>query len=163
MKVAFASRVSVAAACMFATASLAHAQFAITPGVGVGTRLGVTPTPSGVAVGCPIANGPVVVTFDVSNSIGIIYYSLWKQPPGILPNYSSPNWTSGRIGQAFGVALGDANTSDIFVSATAIYGTASVCNPNYYFAKDGSGNDLTGAVWRLNPLGGLWSGGSTDY
>ena len=57
--------------------------------------------------------------------------------------------------------MGDRNTSDFFVTATAIFGIEKA--PNYYFAKDSAGKDMTGAVWRLNPMGGLGSSGTLDY
>src|SRR2546423_8115291 len=81
------------------TIGAANAQFAVTPGVGAGTRMGVNPTSSPGLVGCPVASSPVVVLFDVSNPMGMVYYSLWNQPPGVLPAYSPPGAVSGTMGQ----------------------------------------------------------------
>ncbi|HEY6832729.1 MAG TPA: hypothetical protein VI251_09570, partial [Pseudolabrys sp.] len=96
--------------------------FPITPGIAVGTRLGVIPN-AGQANVHPASNGIVALLMDVTSPVGMRNYSLWQdQPAGSLRRYSSPNWTSEKLGQVFGIALGDPASSDIFVSATAIYG-----------------------------------------
>jgi hypothetical protein len=145
--------------------SLAFSQspFPIKPGIAIGTRMGSPSAIAGNTSLSPIPKGFVAMLMDVSNPAGMRWYSYWLGPSagGTLSRYTSPNWISGVLGQLFGIAPGDPNTSDFFVSATAIYGIEKA--PNYYFAKDSSGKDMTGAVWRLNPMGGLGSGGLTDY
>lgn len=138
--------------------------FPIALGIAVGTRLGVIPN-AGQANVHPASNGIVVLLMDVTSPVGMRNFSLWQdQPAGSLRRYSSPNWTSEKLGQVFGIALGDPASSDIFFSATAIYGT-DAAQPSYFFPKDKSSppKDIKGAVWRLNPMGGLGEGGTTDY